>query len=244
MNQAPSRVSTLETKYRRSKIINVVLAAVVVFLAVVLVAQMTAGTSPSAVPAPSETSDQMLQTSIERRDPNDPKAIGDVDAPVVMVEWTDMLCPYCAVFSRETLPNIVEEYVKTGKVRIEVRDVAFFGAESENAAVAARAAGNQGMFARYLSAVYGAAPESGHTELSREELIGFAQQIGVPDIHRFTADLDDPELMAQVRESTTTAQRLGVNSVPFFVAGGTTLSGAQPIEVFRDFLDAAIGKAQ
>src|SRR5699024_2745913 len=49
---------------------------------------------------------------VERRDPDDPMAIGDVDAPVVLVEWVDMRCPYCAMFGRETLPTLVEEYVE------------------------------------------------------------------------------------------------------------------------------------
>lgn len=238
--------AVLESKYRRSKILNVVLATLSIFLLVVVIAQLNGGTGAgtTAQPTPDATTPGKPQTGVELRDPDDPMAIGDVDAPVVMVEWTDMRCPYCALFSRDTLPTIEQEYVDTGKVRIEVRDVAFFGEESERAAVAARAAGNQGMFAAYLAAVYDAAPETGHPDLPREELIGFAEQIGVPDIARFTADLDDPELLAAVRTSTTTAQRLGVNSVPFFVVGNQALSGAQPIDAFRQFLDDALAEAE
>ncbi|MEV8517077.1 thioredoxin domain-containing protein [Dactylosporangium sp. NPDC051484] len=170
-------------------------------------------------------------------------AVGDVDAPVVLVHWTDMRCPYCAVFSRDTLPVLLREYVDTGKVRIELHDVAYFGEQSENAAVAARAAGNQGKFFAYLSAVYGEAPEGKHPDLPRERLIDFARKAGVPDISRFTADLDDTGLRAAAQASNTTAARVGVTSVPFFVAGDTALAGAQPISVFREFLDAAIEKA-
>lgn len=171
-------------------------------------------------------------------------AIGAVDAPIVMIEWTDMRCPFCALYSRETLPLIKQEYVDAGLLRIEVRDVAFFGEESERASVAARAAGNQGKFNEYLSAVYEAAPEKGHPELPREELIAFAEQVGVPDIVQFTSDLDDKALLDAVRNSTSTAQGLGVTSVPFFVIGDKALAGAQPIDTFRQFLDASLADAE
>lgn len=250
---APS-TSDLQTRLRRSKILNVVLAALSVFLFVVAVAEVqqapsatpedtsTPTTSPEA--GPSEPEAQETSLGLELRDPQDPMAIGDVDAPVVMVHWTDMRCPYCALFSRDTLPTIIEEYVDTGDVRIEYRDVAFFGEESELASVAARAAANQDKYSEYMFAVYAAAPESGHADLPREALIGFAEQVGVPDIGRFTADLDDPKLAAAVQQSTIAAQQIGVNSVPFFVVGNQAVSGAQPIDTFRSFLDTALAATE
>lgn len=237
-NRPADRPDDLEAKYRRSKIINVVLAALSAFLLVVVAAQLSTGQ-----PAPSAdggAASPPQQVGVELRDPHDPMAIGGADAPVVLVEWTDLRCPYCAVFNRDTLPALVREYVDSGKLRIEIRDVSFFGEQSATAAVAARAAGNQGMFPEYLGAVYRAAPESGHPDLPRDRLIGFAEEIGVPDLAKFTADLDDPRLLEAVRQSTGDAQRLGVNSVPFFAIGNSALSGAQPIENFREFVDAAL----
>ena len=216
-----------------------------VFLGIVIFAQASQQGGSGGFGAASEDTSGAESTSgaasgVEQRDVDDPMAIGDVDAPVVLVEWTDMRCPYCAVFNQETLPELISEYVDTGKVRIEVRDVAFFGEQSETASVAARAAGAQGKFMEYLDAVYAAAPAKGHPELPREQLIGFAEAVGVPDIARFTADLDDPELRAAVQRSTATAQQLGVTGVPFFAVGTSAMSGAQPIESFRQFLDAAL----
>ena len=237
-------------------------AAALVFLGVVIFAQasMNAGDGAFGKAAENQSADDAAKAKpgagagasadadaeataapgFETRDPNDPMAIGDVNAPVVLVEWTDMRCPYCAVFNQETLPKLVSEYVESGKVRIEVRDVAFFGDASETASVAARAAGNQGKFVEYLDAVYAAAPAEGHPDLPRKQLIGFAEQIGVPDMARFTADLDDPKLRAAVQASTSTAQQIGVTGVPFFAVGTSAMSGAQPIATFRTFLDDAV----
>jgi protein-disulfide isomerase len=222
--------------------VAVAAVAVAVFLGVVATAQLTEQREPApgASAAPGAKS---AEQGFVRRDHQDPMGIGAVDAPVVLVEWTDMRCPFCAVFTRDTLPALMREYIDTGKVRLEVHDVSYFGEQSETAAVAARAAGVQGRYFDFLTAVYREAPESGHPELPRAKLVDFARKAGVPDVGRFTADLDDANLRAASRNSTALAQQLGVTSVPFFVAGDTAVSGAQPLPVFRGFLNAALAKA-
>lgn len=235
-----------ETKYRRSRMLNVVLGALAVFLGVVVAAQLLPGQSPTATFLGSSDTGSGQSSADEgelmfvRRDANDPMAIGDVDAPVVLTEWVDMRCPFCAVFSRDTLPILIDEYVETGKVRIEFHDVVFYGEQSQNAAIAARAAGRQDMYVEYLTAMHEVAPEGGHADLPRETLIGFAEEIDIPDLDQFIADLDDPELREDVVASTRSSQELGVTAVPFFVAGNMAVSGAQPVDVFRDFLDQAL----
>lgn len=242
----------LESRYRLFRRLTVVLGAACAFLVVVVAGQlaMSGGDDPAPPAAGEETPSAEEGTAgyadsqVVRRDPEDPLAIGDVDAPIVLTEWTDLRCPFCAAFGRDTMPELVEEYVDEGLVRIEVHDVAFFGEQSEDASVAARAAGEQGRFFAYLDAVYEAAPSSGHPDLERDDLVAFAEKAGVPDIARFEADLDDDELRQAAQRSTATAQQLGVNSVPFFVLGDQALSGAQPVEVFRQYLDEALEKAE
>ncbi|WP_010542339.1 DsbA family protein [Dietzia alimentaria] len=249
MNDPLSR-HTLEAKYRRSKILNGVLAAIVVFLGIVVVAQMLPGQSPTSSPTPaaSETTGGEQATGGDmdfvRREAGDPKAIGDVDAPVVLTEWVDLRCPFCASFSRDTLPTLIEEYVDTGRVRIEFTDVAYFGAQSGDASVAAHAAANQDKYVDFLTAVFNEAPENGHADLTREVLIDFAAKVDMPDLSKFTADLDDPTVRARAEAKTATAQQLGVSAVPFFVAGKTAMSGAQPLDSFREYLDDALAKAE
>ncbi|SIO27938.1 DsbA family protein [Agromyces cerinus] len=247
---APKPVHPLARKLRFARILNVVLGAIAAFLLVVVIALSvpSAAQSPAdaAQPPASDTgSGTGTGAEIATRDPDDPLAIGDVDAPVVLVEWADFRCPFCAVVTNETLPVIFEEYVDKGLVRYEFRDVAFFGDESIDAAVAARAAGEQGKFPEYLEAVFAAAPEKGHPDMPREKLIGFATEAGVPDLAKFEQDLDRADLRDAVLASTAEAQKLGVTSVPFFVAGDQAIAGAQPIENFRALLDeqlAAAGK--
>lgn len=245
----------LERKLRRSRTLNLVLVVVAVSALVFGVVQSTQGESGTAGEASASVEDNggastgengaeaATTTGLERRIEGDPMAMGEIDAPVVMSEWVDLRCPFCAVYSRDTFGQIVKEFVDTGKVRIEMHDAAFFGEESVRAAVAARAAGEQGRYFEFVTAVFAAAPESGHPDLPPEELIAFAKVAGVPDIERFTRDMNRDDLRKAVEASTVAAQQYGVTSVPMFASNGKAIAGAQPIEEFRKFLKQASAEA-
>ncbi|QKT06584.1 thioredoxin domain-containing protein [Gordonia sp. X0973] len=243
---------SVEAGAPKRRFIVIALVVAVVFAGLVVVAQLTSkkdAPPPTAAPSAAAPSSGVPlgprpeELSMVRRDPKDPMAMGDVNAPVVLVLWTDLRCPFCAVFNREVLPVIEKEYIKPGKVRLEVTDIAFFGEQSEKAAAAAAAAANQGKFFEFLRAVYAEAPEKGHPDLPREKLVHFATVAGVPDMARFQRDLDDESLVTEVQAATVRAQQLTVASVPFFVAGRSALAGAQPIGTFREYLDDAIKHA-
>ncbi len=68
-------------------------------------------------------------------------ALGSPDAPVTLVEYADLQCPYCAQWSRETLPVLLQEYVASGKLRIVFHGLAFIGSDSDKALRTAIAAG-------------------------------------------------------------------------------------------------------
>ena len=224
-----------------------VLAAVAVFLGVVVIAQTFTGGSGSEEQI-TETAEGTQSSGGDmefvRREADDPRAIGSVDAPVVMTEWVDLRCPFCASFSRDTLPQLITDYVDTGKVRIEFIDVAYFGEQSLDAQIAAQAAADQDKYIEYLTAVFDEAPEKGHADLTRDVLIDFAEQVDMPDLTQFAADLDDAQIRSAAEAQTLEAQQLGVTAVPFFVAGQTALSGAQPESTFRAFLDEALAATE
>ena len=252
VSPAPSEPD-LRRRLRFARRLNLVLAAAVVLLLVVVAGSWppgpTAATSPALAPptqassAPAEPAEGEETVRVVRRDPSDRLAIGDVDAPVVLVEWADLRCPYCARFTTQTMPALVEQYVADGRLRIEFNDVTLFGEQSTQAAVALRAAAEQDRFEQYLGAVHAAAPATGHADLPRERLLDLARVAGVPDLARFETDLDRADLRQAVESSTAWAQELGITSVPFFVVGNQAIRGAQPLEVFQQVLDAALQQA-
>lgn len=186
---------------------------------------------------------QQQEFDLSRRIDGDPTAMGEVDAPVVLIEFADYRCPFCGKFHRDTLGDLVDEYVADGRMRVEWRDAPVFGDQSVDAAVAARAAAEQGLFWEYQHAVFGEAPDSGHPDLPRDVLIEHAQTAGVADMEKFEADLDSEDLHAQVQSDFEEAQRLGVTSVPTFAINDSVISGAQPADVFRETIEKELAEA-
>lgn len=172
---------------------------------------------------------------LPRREATDALALGSVDAKVVLTNWSDYRCPFCAVWHQRTLPDL-QKYVDDGSLRIEFRDLTLFGEQSEATAVAARAAGLQGKFWEFQDAVFAAAPPSGHPYIQRANLVEFARAAGVPDMAAFEAALDDATLAEAVAQDSAEARQLGISGTPFFVVGGQALSGAQPTEVFESVI--------
>lgn len=194
----------------------------------------------AAAPSPTQTADPEMQKfllALPRRQAGDPLALGRVDAPVVLTNWSDYRCPFCAKWHQETLAQL-QPAVDAGTLRIEFRDLVLFGQESEDAAVAARAAGVQGRFWQFQEAVFAAAPMSGHPEISRADLVAFARQAGVGDLAAFEAALDDEALRAAVQQDTAEARGFGISGTPFFVVGAQAINGAQPIQVFQQAIAA------
>ena len=208
-------------------------------------------TTPAADPAPAEVHtsepveneelDEYLR-SLARRDPADPAAVGSVDAPVVLIEWADFRCPFCSVFAEDTLPEL-QHYFDAGLVRFEFRDLAIFGEDSVYAAVAARAAGEQGLHHEFMRALYAATPNEGHPDIDEALVVEVAEQVGVTDLDRFVADLGSLELQNAVLLESQEAGQLGLGSVPSFVVGTQVVQGAQPLPYFEQVIDQELAKA-
>ncbi|MGB2948938.1 MAG: thioredoxin domain-containing protein [Rhodococcus sp. (in: high G+C Gram-positive bacteria)] len=176
-----------------------------------------------------------------RRTVDDPMALGAADAPVVMIAFSDFRCPFCAKFSRETEPELIDRYVDDGTLRIEWRDLPIFGQQSFDAARAGRAAAAQGRFWEFTHAVYADAPATGHADLTIEVLETYAAQAGIEDIARFTADATGTEFDAAITADSTEAQSLGIPATPAFSVNGDPVLGAQPLSEFVDLIDTAAG---
>lgn len=194
------------------------------------------GPAPSASPASQDPQVTALLKSLPRRVPGDPLAKGKVDAPVVLIEWSDWRCPFCAKWSRETSPAL-QPYIDSGSLRVEYRDLVLFGEESENAARGGRAAAAQGRFWEYSRAVYAAAPLQGHPTITDTEVMAFAKAAGVPDLEKFTTDYTSTEARQAVTADTNEARQLGLTSTPFFVVNTTPVSGAYPTEYFTQLIE-------
>ena len=133
----------------------------------------------------------------------------------------------------------MQEYVEGGTLRIEWRDFPYLGKESLNAAVAARAAQEQGKFWEYHDLLYRNQPGG----FPDEKLVGLAREAGL-DAVRFEADLATGEYEQIVTSNFREGQQRGISGTPTFVINGQVLSGLQPVEVYEDAIEQAKREAE
>jgi protein-disulfide isomerase len=181
-------------------------------------------------------------TQLETRDENDKTAMGDVDAPVGLVMFTDYQCPYCAQWTHDTFPKL-KKYVDSGDLRVEWRDVNVFGPESERAAKAAYAAALQDDYYEYHQALFKDGDKRPKSQLSDDALIALADDLGL-DKEKFEKDFHSDKVEEEVKNIASFGQSVGVTSTPAFIVGGETVVGAQPTHVFTDLVKKKLAEAK
>lgn len=158
--------------------------------------------------------------------------IGDPDAPVEIVEYSDFGCPYCAQHARDIKPSIIADYVDTGVARYVWRDYPLQGEDSERAALAGRAAQEQGRFWEFHDALFA---ESG-SRLDSERLYAAAKDAGL-DLDAFQDSVRAEEHRSLVEAGREQATELGLTGTPSFTVNGERIMGAQPYEVFAEVIE-------
>lgn len=173
------------------------------------------------------------------------RTLGEPKAKVVLVEFTDYQCPFCARYANETFSKLIDDYVKTGKVRYALRNFPLEQIHplAQKAAEAAECAGDQG---KYWEA---------HDRLSKHqqalegrELLGHAVVLGL-DQAKFQQCLDGGKFTAKVKTDFADGTRLNIKGTPTFFFGYPDekdpsrmkavklLSGAQPLSAYAAILD-------
>ena len=161
--------------------------------------------------------------------------LGDANAPVTLVEFTDFECPFCSR-ANTTIHELLEK--NPGKVRVVFRHYPLsFHKNAKLAHQAAEAAKIQGKFWEYYDKLF-----ANQKEIDRDHLIGYAKELGL-DEAKFTADMDSDAVIKIVEADVKAGTDAGVRGTPHFFFNGTLLSGAQPITAFQSALDKELNAA-
>ncbi len=123
---------------RKNVVVPAVVAAIAAIVVLAIVVMPTFGndigesdrTATDGSAADAGTARDEAWEQLVGREPDDPMAMEEVDAPVVMVNYSEFQCPFCGKFARDTAPTLIEEYVEDGTLRIEWRDFPYLGPES------------------------------------------------------------------------------------------------------------------
>lgn len=163
---------------------------------------------------------------------DDDPALGPIDAPITIVEFSDFNCPYCRKFHLETFGPLLALY--PDQIRFVYRDFPITSAESSIASQAANCAGAQDAYWEFHDLLF-----SGDLGLSRDAYSGYASQLGL-DVEGLNACIDDGSQAAEVEADARAAAELGVNGTPTFFINGIPLVGAQPLVQFRSVIDGEL----
>lgn len=163
---------------------------------------------------------------------DDDAVLGDKNAPVTIIEFSDFECPFCARFYQQTLPLIKENYIKTGKVKLVYRDFPLsFHPNAQKAAEAAECAGEQGNYYEMHDLLFEKGVSGGVASFKQ-----YAKDLGL-DTTKFNECLDSGKFASEVQKDFQDGQNYGVSGTPTFFINGIKVVGAQPYNVFEQIIE-------
>lgn len=194
------------------------------------------GANPPAQPPPEAPVDVDL---------GDAPVLGNKNAKVALVEYTDYQCPFCGQFFTNALPQIKKDYVDTGKIKLVVKDFPLTAIHpfAQKASEAANCANDQGKFWEIHDTLF-----KNQQALTIDDLKKYAGDLGL-NSGTFASCLDSGKFADKVKNSVTEGEKVGVRGTPASFVGrlsgniakqATSISGAQPFEAFKTAIDAAL----
>ena len=201
-----------------------------------------AQTSAGAIPGQKESAEMLAGI------PQKGIYLGKADAPVRLVEFADLQCPICREYSLQSLPQLVQDYVRTGKVRMEFRNLSFLGPDSITAGRAAAAAARQNKLWNFADIFYFNQGEenSGYVTPQFIDRINKAAGVDSAEADAFAkSDASQEPLGA----ANTMANQLGVDATPTILVGkpGGELKAvdadATDVAAYKSAIDAVLGQA-
>ena len=172
---------------------------------------------------------------------DDDAVLGSKSAPVVIVEFSDYQCPFCAKFWSETLPQLKKEYIDTGKVQLVYRDFPLDihpdAQKAGEAAECARKLGGEKKYWDMHDKMF-----ANQQALSVSDLKKYAQSIGGVAAGPFATCLDSGEMAGEVMADLQDGLSYGVDGTPAFYINGKPLVGAQPFSAFKQIIDAELAQ--
>ena len=178
---------------------------------------------------------------------NDP-IIGNPDAPITIIEFSDFQCPFCARFHTQTLPFILEEYIEQGKVKLVFRDfpIQSIHPNALPASIAAECANEQDKFREMHDMLFEKQNEWNKLETA-DTLSLFSQYASNMQLDQNTFDscLTNGKYIEEIKNDLNDGREYGVSGTPGFFVGNdqigyVELKGAQPFDSFKKVIDAQL----
>jgi protein-disulfide isomerase len=214
-----AEAATSERRARRLRMLGIAGAAVVVVVVGAIIISSSGGGNKGGKQTGAASGASTVQ-SMFAGIPQSGLTLGKSSAPVTVVEFADLQCPFCKEAAAGIYPDVVAKYVKTGNVKMEYRTFAILGDDSVTAAKAAVEAGNEGHAWEFIDLWY---------KNQGEENSGYVTDAFITRIASGVPGLNPAKVVAAshsgdtapLQTANTEAQKYGVSSTPTFLVGKT-----------------------
>ncbi len=230
----------LESEIKRTQQSPYLIPGAILFAgALIAFAVFYAGVRP-AIPSGGRTA-QVSGSATGSVDPvdsqGDDPVLGDPQAPVTIVEFSDFQCPFCGKFFQTSEKQIIEKYIKTGKAKFIYRDFPLTGIHehAQKAAEAGQCSHEQGKFWQYHDLLFQRQAELGVSNFKR-----WAEEIGL-NKDQFNQCLDSGKYADEVQKDFQDGQALGVTGTPGTFVNGRLIVGSVPFAQFESAIEEALG---
>lgn len=186
---------------------------------------------------------------------DDDPVLGDKNAPVTLIEFSDYECPFCKRHFQNVLPQLIEEYVDSGKLKIVYRDLplSFHDPLATQSALAANCAREQGgdlMYFDYHDELFNSTASNGRGLSFPEDHNKIAAELGL-NATQFQSCLNSDKYDEEIANDLVDASAAGANGTPSFFVGkssddgiieGVNIVGAQPFSAFQTQIDKLLSE--
>ncbi len=170
--------------------------------------------------------------------------IGKADAPVVMAYWFDYQCPYCKQEEETSFPQLIKDYVDTGKLKIVFKDFAFLGPDSQTAGLAARAVWDVApdKFQEWHKAMFDHQDDENSGWGNKTDILALTKSIDGIDAAKVEEYMTSraADYAKAIQADASEGNAMGVGGTPSTLVGTNMMVGAQPYEQLKAAVDAML----
>ena len=205
-------------------------AGVVVAASILFLGQKSGLVGPAnQALAPEENQFQIIDQAVGVE--GDP-VLGNPDAKLTMIEFSDFQCSFCKRHHEQTFPELKAKYFDPGLVKLIFKDFPLaFHENAQPAAEAGQCAFEQGKFWEYQDKLF-----ENQEKLDKTSLKKYAGEIDLNQA-RFDSCLDSGKYRQRVNDDAALGQKIGVKGTTSFLIGDTLVDGAYPFAAFEKVIE-------
>jgi protein-disulfide isomerase len=193
------------------------------------------------------------ELSIENLIKSGSPILGNLDAPVTILDFSDFQCPNCGRYVKNTEPILNETYIQTGKASLVYKYFPVVGFDSMNPALAGQCSQEQGLFWQFHKLLFSNQKPIDSGWVSKDNLKNFASQIPGLDLQKFSECLDSEHYKDHINKDLDMAKKYQLRATPSFIivknddadrTDPDILTGAHPFPSFASIIDEKLENKQ